>query len=182
MLGRRPPAERENCGWTAVSGCSWAWSLPHTLRPVDVNDDALAESDVLVGFDDDLAGEATRLADRVRGLLTGLHPALKRVIGPKIAHSAVLEILSRCGDPAGIGKAGRRKLVSIATKHAPRMGRNWSPRSWPRSTSRPSPSRHRRGRHRASQAHRKPENRWNNERSSPSRWRRSSMRALVPGS
>jgi hypothetical protein len=36
-----------------------ARSLPHTLRPVDVGDEALAELDVLVGFDDDLAGEAT---------------------------------------------------------------------------------------------------------------------------
>src|SRR4051812_29685311 len=37
-----------------------ARSLPHTLRPVDVDDDVLADLDVLVGFDDDLAGDATR--------------------------------------------------------------------------------------------------------------------------
>lgn len=97
-------------------------SLPHTLRSVDVGDDALAELEVLVGFDDDLAGEATRIGNRIRGLLAGVHPALERVIGPRISHLAVLEILSRCGGPAGIRKAGRRKLVSIATKHAPRMG------------------------------------------------------------
>ncbi|GAB3890385.1 IS110 family transposase [Kibdelosporangium lantanae] len=99
-----------------------ARTLPHTLRPVDVDDDALAELDVLVGFDDDLAGEATRLANRIRGLLTGIHPALERAIGPKISHLAVLEILSRCGGPTGIRKAGRRTLVSIATTHAPRVG------------------------------------------------------------
>ncbi|MFF5992085.1 IS110 family transposase [Prauserella flavalba] len=52
-----------------------ARSLPHTLRQVDVGDDALAELEVLVGFDDDLAGEATRLGNRIRGLLTGIHPA-----------------------------------------------------------------------------------------------------------
>ncbi|WP_433261626.1 IS110 family transposase [Actinosynnema sp. CS-041913] len=99
-----------------------ARSLPHTLRPVDVGDDALAELDVLVGFDDDLAGEATRIANRIRGLLTGVHPALERAIGSRISHPAVLEILSRCGGPTGIAKAGRRKLTSIATAHAPRMG------------------------------------------------------------
>jgi hypothetical protein len=54
-----------------------ARSLPHTLRPVDVGDEALAELEVLVGFDDDLAGEATRLSNRIRGLLTGIHPALE---------------------------------------------------------------------------------------------------------
>jgi transposase len=98
-----------------------ARSLPHTLRPVDVGDDALAELEVLVGFDDDLAGEATRLSNRIRGLLTGIHPALERAIGPKISHPAVLEILSRCGGPTGITKAGRRKLTTIAKPHAPRM-------------------------------------------------------------
>jgi transposase len=99
-----------------------ARSLPHTLRPVDVGDDALAELDVLVGFDDDLAGEATRIGNRISGLLTGIHPALERAIGPRISHPAVLEILSRCGGPAGIAKAGRRKLTAIAKVHAPRMG------------------------------------------------------------
>lgn len=99
-----------------------ARSLPHTLRPVDIGDDALAELDVLVGFDDDLAGEATRIANRIRGLLTGVHPALERAIGSRISHPAVLEILSRCGGPTGIRAAGRRKLTAIATAHAPRMG------------------------------------------------------------
>jgi transposase len=99
-----------------------ARTLPHTLRQVDVGDDALAELDVLIGYDDDLAAEATRLGNRIRGLLTGIHPALERVLGPKTTHPAVLEILSRCGGPEGIRQAGRRKLTSIATKHAPRMG------------------------------------------------------------
>ncbi len=99
-----------------------ARTLPHTLRRVDVGDEALAELEVLVGFDDDLAGEATRLANRIRGLLTQIHPALERILGPKVQHKAVLELLSRCGGPAGLRNAGRRKLLSIATKNAPRMG------------------------------------------------------------
>ncbi|SDN04208.1 IS110 family RNA-guided transposase [Allokutzneria albata] len=107
-----------------------ARTLPHTLRQVDVGDDALAELEVLVGFDDDLAGEATRSGNRIRGLLTGIHPALERAIGARIAHPAVLEILSRCGGPAGIRAAGRRKLVSIATAHAPRMGEKLATAIW----------------------------------------------------
>ncbi|ABH00771.1 probable transposase (plasmid) [Rhodococcus jostii RHA1] len=99
-----------------------ARTMPHTLRRVDTGDEALAELEVLIGFDDDLAGEATRVSNRIRGLLTGIHPALERVLGPRIAHPAVLEILSRCGGPAGIRKAGKRKLTAIAVKHAPRMG------------------------------------------------------------
>ena len=37
-------------------------------------------------------------------------------------HKAVLELLSRCGGPAGLRKAGRSKLLEIASKNAPRMG------------------------------------------------------------
>jgi transposase len=99
-----------------------ARTLPHTLRRVDVGDEPLAELEVLVGFDDDLAGEATRLTNRIRGLLTQIHPALERAFGKNVQHKAVLELLSRCGGPAGLRKAGRRKLVSIASKNAPRMG------------------------------------------------------------
>jgi transposase len=99
-----------------------ARTLPHTLRRVDAGDEALAELEMLVGYDDDLAGEATRVANRIRGLLTQIHPALERALGPKIAHPAVLELLSRCGGPAGLRKAGRAKLTEIAIARAPRMG------------------------------------------------------------
>jgi transposase len=99
-----------------------ARTLPHTLHRLDVDDETLAELGVLVGYDDDLAAEATRISNRIRGLLTGIHPALERVLGPKITHPAVLEILIRCGGPTGISTAGRRKLTAIATQHAPRMG------------------------------------------------------------
>jgi hypothetical protein len=82
----------------------------------------LAELEVLVGFDDDLAGESTRLTNRIRGLLSQIHPALERAFGKNLTHKAGLELLSRCGGPAGIRKAGRRKLLAIATRNAPRMG------------------------------------------------------------
>jgi hypothetical protein len=36
-----------------------ARTMPHTLRRVDVGDEALAELEVPVGFDDDLAGDST---------------------------------------------------------------------------------------------------------------------------
>jgi hypothetical protein len=39
-----------------------------------------------------------------------------------VTHPAVLEILSRFGGPAGIRGTSRRKLSSIATRYAPRMG------------------------------------------------------------
>ncbi len=95
--------------------------MPRLVPRLDTGDEALTELGVLVGFDDDLAGQATRTSNRIRGLLTSIHPALERVLGPLISHPAVLEILSRCGGPAGIRAAGKRKLTTIATEHAPRM-------------------------------------------------------------
>jgi transposase len=99
-----------------------ARTLPHTLRRVDAGDATLAELEVLVGFDDDLATEATRVSNRIRGLLTQIHPALERVLGPRVQHPAVLELLAQFGGPDGLRAAGRRRLLTVARKHAPRMG------------------------------------------------------------
>ncbi|MFI6793990.1 IS110 family transposase, partial [Streptosporangium canum] len=79
-----------------------ARTLPHTLRRVDAGDEALAELEVLVGFDDDLAAEATRVTNRIRGLLVTIHPALERALGPRLHHPAALELLARFGGPNGL--------------------------------------------------------------------------------
>ncbi len=41
-------------------------------------------------------------------------------LGLRITHPGVLEILSRCGGPAGIRAAGKRTLAAITAKNAPR--------------------------------------------------------------
>ena len=56
-----------------------ARAMPHTLRAIDVEDETIAELEMIVGFDDDLAGEATRISNRLRGLLTQIHPSLESV-------------------------------------------------------------------------------------------------------
>ncbi len=60
----------------------------------------------------------TRISNRIRGLLTQIHPPLERVLGPKLQHPAVVELLSPCGGPAGIRKAGRAKLLAIVKARA----------------------------------------------------------------
>ncbi len=97
-----------------------ARTLPHTLRRVDAGEETLAELKVLVGFDDDLAGEATRLSNRIRGLLTQVHPALERVIGPRLATKQVLALLKTHGGPQGMATAGNTRLLRTATKANPR--------------------------------------------------------------
>lgn len=48
--------------------------MPHTIRSVDLEDETIAELEMIVRFDDDLAGEATRMSNRLRDLLTQIHP------------------------------------------------------------------------------------------------------------
>jgi hypothetical protein len=59
----------------------------------ELEDETIAELEMIVGFDDDLAGEATRVSNRLRGLLTQIHPHLERVLGPRVQHPAVLTLL-----------------------------------------------------------------------------------------
>ncbi|GGJ39642.1 hypothetical protein GCM10010121_058430 [Streptomyces brasiliensis] len=42
--------------------------MPHTLRSVELEDETIAELEVIVGFEDDLAGEANRISNWLRGL------------------------------------------------------------------------------------------------------------------
>jgi transposase len=98
-----------------------ARTLPHTLRRVDTGDETLAELEVLVGFDDDLAGEANRLANRIRGLLVTIHPALEKAFGPRLHHPAALELLITYGGPDGLRAATAERLLATAKPLAPRM-------------------------------------------------------------
>lgn len=98
-----------------------ARAMPHTLRSIDLDDATIAELQMIVGFDDDLAAEATRLSNRLRGLFTQIHPHLERVLGPRMQHPAVLRLLDQFGSPAQIRKAGRRRLVTLIRPQAPRM-------------------------------------------------------------
>lgn len=95
--------------------------MPHTLRSLELTDEVTAELTVLVGFDEDLAAEATRTSDRMRGPLTHVHPPLERALGLRLDHPAVTWLLERHGSPAALRKAGRRRLVEAIRPKAPRM-------------------------------------------------------------
>ncbi|MFD0440956.1 IS110 family RNA-guided transposase [Streptomyces chartreusis] len=98
-----------------------ARTMPHTLRSIELDDETIAELHMIVGFDDDLAGEVTRVANRLRSLLTEIHPHLERILGPRVQHPAVLTLLEQFGSPKAIRKAGRRRLVTLLRPKAPRM-------------------------------------------------------------
>jgi len=49
---------------------------------------------------DDLAAQITATSNRLRGMLPQIHPALERVLGPRVTHPAVADLLSRYPTPA----------------------------------------------------------------------------------
>ncbi|MFC8834506.1 IS110 family transposase [Streptomyces griseoincarnatus] len=115
------PGEAKTDAKDAVVIADAARTMPHTLRSLDLADEVTAELTMLVGFDQDLAGEANRTSNRIRGLLTQFHPSLERVLGPRMDHQAITWLLERYGSPQALRKAGRRKLVEVVRPRAPRM-------------------------------------------------------------
>ncbi|MCW3526007.1 IS110 family transposase [Burkholderia cenocepacia] len=103
-----------------------ARSMPHTLRSLRLADEQLAELTMLCGFDDDLAAQVTQTSNRIRGLLTQIHPALERVLGPRLDHPAVLDLLERHPSPAALAGTSEKTLANRLTKLAPRMGKGFA--------------------------------------------------------
>ncbi|MEX5309167.1 IS110 family transposase [Kocuria sp. CPCC 205297] len=98
-----------------------ARTMPHTLRGIRVDEAQIAELAVLAGFDDDLAAQITAISNRLRGMLTQIHPALERVLGPRVGHPAVADLLTRYPTPAKLAAAGRGHVRARLRKHAPRL-------------------------------------------------------------
>lgn len=98
-----------------------ARSMPHALRSLPTDDDQSSELAMLAGFDEDLAEQINQVSNRIRGLLTHIHPALERAIGPNLQHPAVLDLLQRYPSPAAMRAAGRRRLEARLVKLAPRI-------------------------------------------------------------
>ncbi|WP_406351806.1 IS110 family transposase [Streptomyces sp. NBC_01635] len=115
------PGEAKTDAKDATVIADAARTMPHTLRSLELADEITTELTMLVGFDQDLAGEATRTSNRIRGLLTQFHPSLERVLGPRLEHRAVTWLLERHGSPQALRKAGRRRLVEVIRPRAPRM-------------------------------------------------------------
>ena len=98
-----------------------ARTMPHTLRSVDRDSEVLSALKVLAGFDEDLAHETTRALNRIRSLLTQIHPALERVFaGGSLSTALVLDLLEKFSGPTGLKTAGRAKVLRFARSHSRR--------------------------------------------------------------
>ena len=81
---------------------------------------SIAELSMLCGFDDDLPAQITQTRNRLRGFLTQIHPALERILGPRLGHPAVIALITRYPSPARLHAAGPGHVRALLKKHAPR--------------------------------------------------------------
>ena len=84
------------------------------------DDELLAQLRVLNGYDADLAADATRLSNRLRDALTGVCPALERLLGPRLLHPGVRDLLTRHPVPEALAQAGRGRIIR---KRSPRLAK-----------------------------------------------------------
>lgn len=115
------PGEAKTDARDALVIAEAARSMPHTLRTLALPDAAMAELRLLCGFDDDLRQQITATSNRLRGLLTQIHPALERVLGPRLDHPAVLALLQHAATPQALQALGERRLVTRLKPQAPRL-------------------------------------------------------------
>ena len=99
-----------------------ARSHARRLHWLEVSDETLERLRLLGGYDDDLAHDVNRTANRLRDMLLAVSPALERVLGPRLDHPVARALLARYPTPTALRAAGRRRLGPLAKRHAPRMG------------------------------------------------------------
>jgi transposase len=120
------PGEAKTDARDAAIIAEAARTMPHTLRAIALADEQAAELSMLCGFDDDLAQQATAASNRIRGLLTQIHPALERAIGPHLDHPAMAELLVKYPTPDALRKAGQARVTALLGRFAPRAGKRWA--------------------------------------------------------
>ncbi len=114
-----------------------ARTMPHTLRTIEAADEAIAELEMIAGFDDDLATESTRTKNRLRGLLTQIHPSLEKVLGPRWTTPQSWPCSNASALPPNSGRPAAADWSRCCDPKHPGWQSAWSTTSSRRSTSRP---------------------------------------------
>lgn len=100
-----------------------ARTMPHTLRRVGTDDETLAELTVLAGYDDDLAAQSTRLTNRLRDALLHIHPALERLVGPRLERGGLLDLLAAAPTPQALRDLGIDGIAALMQPRSPRLAK-----------------------------------------------------------
>ena len=100
------------------------------LTWLDINDELLVRLRVLNGRDVDLAGDATRTVNRCRDALVSISPALERVVGPKLTHRGVQDLMGRWATPTALRAAGKTRVRTLVSKRSPRLADKLTDQIW----------------------------------------------------
>lgn len=100
------------------------------LTWLSIDDELLVELRILNGRDVDLAGDATRIINRTRDALLAISPALERVVGPKLGHSGIRDLLTWRSTPTAIRAAGRGRVRNRIAKRSPRIAETITDAIW----------------------------------------------------
>jgi transposase len=76
---------------------------------------------VLAGYDDDLAAQSTRLTNRLRDALLHIHPALERLLGPRLERGGVLDLLVAAPTPQALRDLGAAGITEVMRPRSPRL-------------------------------------------------------------
>ncbi|UYB43896.1 IS110 family transposase [Streptomyces sp. Je 1-4] len=88
--------------------------LRDDLRVVELPEETTVELRLLVSHRTNLVKDTTMRINRLRDLLTAIHPGLDRVVEPR--HKGSLLLLSRYVTPAEIRQAGTARITSYLTR------------------------------------------------------------------
>lgn len=98
-----------------------ARTLPHTLRRVAADEQTVAELAILAGYDEDLAGEVNRLANRLHDALAHVHPALERLLGAHLHRAGVLQLLAAAPTPQHLRALGHDGIRAALRPRSPKL-------------------------------------------------------------
>ncbi|MFB7166677.1 IS110 family transposase [Streptomyces sp. NPDC056242] len=84
--------------------------MRHDLHPMRVRDEISAELNLLCARRADLVADRTRTVNRLRGLLTGMFPALEREL--ELTNTGPLMLLTGYQIPAALRRIGEKRLTS----------------------------------------------------------------------
>ena len=101
------------------------------LTWTSVTDELLARLRILNGRDTDLAGDATRAANRLRDALLAVSPALERAIGDKLVSVPGLRtVLIKRSTPTALRSAGKARIRGLIAKRSSRSASKLADAIW----------------------------------------------------
>ena len=109
----------------------YAWSNADRLTWTTITDELLARLRILNGRDTDLAGNATRAANRRRDALLAVSPSLEHAVGDKLVSvSGLRAALVKWPTPSALRTAGKVRVRGVISKRSKRTAAKLADQIW----------------------------------------------------